>query len=760
MLNKCRVALFCLFLGLTYQSASADSFSIDNIRIEGLQRVSAEIAFANLPLKIGDQADAQSLANATKQLFRSGYFEDISLIRDGDELVVQLVERPAIAGIVISGNKLIPTEALEQALTDAKLAEGEIFQSSTLAAIELAVEREYNGLGRYAVVVSTELNTLEENRVELVVAINEGINSTITHINIVGNQVYSESELLSKMQLQTDNFWSLFTKDSQYSREKLAADLESIRAFYLDSGYVLFTVESTQVSVSPDQTQVFITINISEGDVFNVGQVKVAGTTPVAEAQIKALANTLEGKVFSRQQLIQTAGSIEQLFGNGGFVFADVDFTPTINKDDQTVDIEFSLRPGKRTYVRRITFTGNTITSDQVLRREMRLLEGSVASFEAIQASRLRLQRLGLFNEVSITTQPVFGSDDLLDINIQVTEGLTANWSAKLGYVDGEGAFWGGSIAERNFLGSGNTVELSFTSSVSTQKFNFSYLNPYYTVDGVSLGFDVYYIARNFANLKVTTFATDRAGADVKLGYPLSENSSINMKLGTEKVDLTVGSSPTTELNTFVNQEGKNYRQWYADIGWNENTLNDYWYPTAGRSHGINLEVALPNSDLHYYRTNYNYRYFKPLDSSAKYVFSLGAQLGYAATYGNTQTMPPFENYYAGGYGSVRGFDFNSLGPLSNDGTSMGGQILTTATTELIVPLFDDLPSVRTVLFLDVGNTFSTGEFTSSQLRSSAGLSLAWLTPVGPLTFVAAVPVRTFDGDKLTRTHITLGRSY
>jgi outer membrane protein insertion porin family len=344
-----------------------------------------------------------------------------------------------------------------------------------------------------------------------------------------------------------------------------------------------------------------------------------------------------------------------------------------------------------------------------------------------------------------------------------VVEGLTADWSVMVGYTDGEGAFWGGSINQNNFLGSGNKLEAGFSSSSSTQEYNFKYLNPYYTVDGVSRGIDLTYQKRDYSEIDVSNYATDRIGVGMSFGYPVSDYSRLDFNLGYEKIDLTLPSLPAAHLSTFANSEGTSYKQWKSTVTWNDNNLNDFWFPTQGRSHKLNLYLALPTSDLSYYQATYNYRFFTPLDRTSSYVASFGAQLGYTDVYGDTSIIPPFANYYAGGYGSVRGFEHNSLGPTDTglvSGTPIGGQMLTTATGEFIFPLFTDMPSVRTMLFMDVGNVFEKGGFTTSELRSSTGLSLSWLTPVGPLTLVMAQPLKSETSDSVTRTHITLGRSY
>ena len=742
------------------QVVMAASFTIEDINIDGLQRLSSSQAFAQLPLKVGDTADERSLAYATRSMFKSGYFEDIQLEQEGNVLLVVVQERPAIGFIGLEGNKILETEQLRSALEAAGLKEGEIFKRATLAQIELELERQYNRQGRYAVLVESVVSELGENRVSINVKINEGITSSISHINIIGNDSYADAELMDLMSLKTPSVWTLFTKDDQYSREKLTADLENIRSHYLNKGYVLFNIESTQVAISPDKTNVFITINLVEGEEFKIGKVSIAGQYEVDDADIWGLVGDSSGQIFSRKSLVNAAADVRQLFGDNGFAFAEVQPVPLVNEVQKTVDVQYQIRSGKRTYVRRINFRGNTRTSDDVLRREVRQMEGGVASMADITASKLRLQRLGFFNNVVVETTPVVGTDDQLDVEFAVEEGLTADWSVMVGYADGEGAFWGGSVNQNNFLGTGNKMQASFSSSSSTDEYKFSYLNPYYTIDGVSRGVDLYYTKRDYAKVDVSNFATDTVGMDLRFGYPIDDNTRLDFKVGYERIDLALGASPSDEATTFTNAEGLNYKQFKTSVNWNNNTLNDFWYPTQGSSHGVNLDLALPNSDLNFYQLSYNYRNFTPINYTESLVFSTGAQVAVVGAYGATSTTPFFANYYAGGFGSVRGFANNSLGPENSLSEPLGGQILSTASAELIFPLFSDMPSVRTSLFVDLGNVHKSGEFTLGDLRASGGLNLAWLTPVGPLTLVVATPLKQKTGDLTQSTHITLGRSF
>lgn len=753
-----------ILLSLTFavsQLAMAVSFEIEDIHIEGLQRLSSTQAFDELPLSIGDLVDERSLAYATRNMFKSGYFEDIQLEQDGSLLVVRVKERPAIGFIGLEGNKVLETEQLRGALEAAGLKEGEIFKRATLSQIELELERQYNRQGRYAVLVESVVTDLGENRVSIDVSVNEGLTSSITDINITGNDSFTDAQLFDLMSLKTPGFWTLFTKDDQYSREKLTGDLENIRSHYLNKGFVLFSIESTQVAISADKSKVFITINVSEGDQFTIGDVSLAGQYEVDEAQIRSLISGSSGDIFSRESLINAAAQVKNLFGDNGFAFAEVQPIPLINEGQKTVDVKYQIRAGKRTYVRRVDFRGNTRTGDEVLRREMRQMEGGIASMADINASRLRLQRLGFFNSVDAQTKPVAGTDDQLDVEFTVEEGLTADWSIMAGYSDSDGPFWGGSVNQNNFLGTGNKMEASFSSSASTDEYKFSYLNPYYTVDGVSRGYDLYYTKRDYSQVDVSNFATDTVGADLRFGYPINDDTRLNFKVGYERIDLATDSSSVQEVQDFVAAEGSSYKQLKTSVNWRQNTLNDFWYPTEGNSHTVNLDLALPSSDLSFYKLTYSYRNFTPLNYTESLVFSVGSKIGVVGAYGSTSQTPFFVNYYAGGFGSVRGFSSNSLGPKSatND-EPLGGQLMSTASAELIFPLFNDMPSVRTSLFIDAGNVHNAGDFQFGQLRAATGLNLAWLTPVGPLTLVVAKPLNKKPGDLTQSSHITLGRSF
>jgi outer membrane protein insertion porin family len=755
----CQVLLISISLLWTGLVQSA-SFTLADIRLEGLQRLTLEQAFADLPLAVGDTVDDRLLAYATRSLFKSGNYQDIELVRDGDILVIRLTERPAIVDIQLSGNKLIKTEILIDALATAGLKPGEILRPASLEQIELELEQQYNSQGRYAVLVESKLTELDENRVAINISINEGVTSVINQINIVGNEYFSDAELIGLMQLQTTHFWTLFSKDDRYSREKLAADIETIRFHYLDRGFVKFNVESTQVSISSDMAKVYITINLFEGPSYAIGDVSLAGDLVLPQEQILQTMGVIKGQVFSRKQLVAAAQAVRQAYGDKGYAFAAVKPVPLLNEDSHRVDLKVQIDSGKRTYVRRINFHGNTRTSEEVMRREMRQMEGSLASLADINASKLRLERLGFFTKVDIKTVPVAGTDDLLDVDVEVVEGLTANWSISLGYVDQEGPFWGASITQDNFLGTGNAVDAAFTKSKSTDNYRFSYTDPYYTVDGVSLGLDVFYNQRDYSAQSISNFATNTYGSNIRAGYPIDDYSSLDFSLGFENIELQLPATYATEIDTFVADEGLQYEQFKSKVSWSSNNLDQYWFPTNGVSQQLSFEVALPGSHLTYYKLGYNYRIFNPINDDL--ILSMAADLAYNGAYGSTSEAPFFSNYYVGGMSTLRGFSHNSVGPKDSNGNPLGGQVLTASSVELVFPVLglQDNQSVRTLVFLDVANTFVSGQFDSSDLRASAGLSLAWLTPVGPLTLVLARPVRKQPMDISEQVHIAFGNAY
>lgn len=764
----------------------AESFTVSDIRINGLQRVSAGSVFSALPIRIGETVDETSLAEGSRALFRTGYFQDIQLSRNGNILIITVVERPSIASIDISGNKAIKTEDLLKGLRQAGLAEGEIFQRVTLERVRNELLRQYVAQGRYSAGIETEVISEPRNRVRLKIDINEGVVASIAQVNIVGNTIFSDKTLNNLFELQTKPWYAFFSSRDKYSREKLSGDLERLRSYYMDRGYVNMDISSTQVSITPDKKSVYITVNIEEGEKYHIRDVKIAGDLKLPEETLQSLLLVQKGQVFSRKLMVTSSELISRRLGNDGYTFADVRGIPETHPEDHSVSITFMVDPGKRIYVNRINYRGNTKTEDHVLRREMRQMEGGWASSYLIDQSKTRLERLGYFKEVKVETPAVPGTEDQVDVNYTVEEQPSGSISASVGFAQSSGLVLGGSISQDNFLGTGNKVGIGMTKSDYQTNINFSYLNPYWTVDGVSLGYNVFYRMTDYDKLDVdyTSYSVDSLGAGFNFGYPISETSRISYGLTVQNDMIKTGNNSAEEVYHFVDEYGKNYLNFKANIGWSKSTLNRGVLPTRGASQSASFEVAIPGSDLTFYKLDYSAQFFKPITEN--YILRFHTDLGYGDGYGSTKMLPFYENYYAGGYNSVRGFKDGSLGPRStpstrrayydddwdNDDDPFGGNILMTGGVELIfpTPFVSDQRSIRTSFFWDVGNVFSDncplsttkncGKPSLGELASSVGVGLTWVTAFGPLSFSLAMPIKKPDNADTQIFQFSLGQTF
>eukprot|EP01132_Coremiostelium_polycephalum_P016489 gene16487-19818_t len=720
----CSVALL-----LNVTLAHAEAFKISDIRINGLQRVSAGSVFGALPLNVGDEADDRRLVDSTRALFKTGFFQDIQLSRDGTVLIINVVERPSVSSIEFEGNKAISTEDLLKGMKQSGLAEGEIFQRATLEGMRNELQRQYVAQGRYSATVDTEVLPQPRNRVGLKVKIDEGSVAAIQHINVVGNHVFTDKELIGTFTLKTSNWLSFFTNDDKYAREKLTGDLERLRSYYLDRGYINMGITSTQVSITPDKKHVYITVNINEGEKYTVRDVKLSGDLKVPQDQLEALLLVQKGQVFSRKLMTTTSDLITRRLGNDGYTFANVNGMPTPHDEDHSVDIVFAVDPGKRAYVNRINFRGNTKTDDQVLRREMRQMEGGWASTYLIDQSKVRLERLGFFKEVNVETPAVAGVDDQLDVNYAVEEQASGSITASVGFAQDAGLILGGSITQNNFLGTGDYASLGLTRSQYQSKYNIGFTNPYFTPDGVSLGYNAFYSATDYNNYYddgsgVSYYSINSYGLGATLGYPINETSRLSFGLTVQHDSIDPGIYSSDEIYDFLQREGSEFTNFKANLGWSESTLNKGVMPTRGYSQNLNLTVTLPGSDLSFYKLDYSGQTFVPITNST--TLRLHTKLGYANGYGSTDGLPFYENYTAGGEGSVRGFESGTLGPRSTPATgayasagqqyysdrspeACGGNILITGGAEYLFPMpfLKDNKSVRTSVFWDVGNVYS-----------------------------------------------------
>ncbi|MBH9408069.1 outer membrane protein assembly factor BamA [Pseudomonas aeruginosa] len=793
-----RFLLPALLSALMIAEVHAESFTVSDIRVTGLQRVSAGSVFAALPLNVGETIDDQALVQATRSLFKTGFFQDIQLGRDGNVLVVTVVERPSISSIEIEGNKAISKEDLLKGLKQSGLAEGEIFQRATLEGVRNELQRQYVAQGRYSAEINAEVIPQPRNRVALKININEGTVAAISHINVVGNTVFSEEDLTDLFELKTTNWLSFFKNDDKYAREKLSGDLERLRSYYLDRGYINMDIASTQVSITPDKKHVYITVNINEGEKYTIRDVKLTGDLKVPEEEVKRLLLVQKGQVFSRKVMTTTSDLITRRLGNEGYTFANVNGVPEAHDDDKTVSVTFVVDPGKRAYVNRINFRGNTKTADEVLRREMRQMEGGWASTYLIDQSKARLERLGYFKEVNVETPAVPGTDDQVDVNYSVEEQPSGSITASVGFAQRAGLILGGSIRQNNFLGTGNKVSIGLTRSEYHTRYTFGFVDPYWTVDGVSLGYNAFYRKTDYDELDVdvASYSVNSLGAGMSIGYPISETSRLTYGLSVQRDQIDTGRYTVDEIYDFLDKEGDNFTNFKASIGWSESTLNKGVLATRGHSQSLTLETTLPGSDLSFYKIDYRGQVFAPLTDN--YTMRFHTELGYGDGYGSTERLPFYENYYAGGFNSVRGFKDSTLGPRSTpsvardgkgnqivgpdskgrytdpdqDPEAFGGNILITGGAELLFPLpfVKDQRQLRTVLFWDVGSTFDTDCPTKTttncdgiktdNLASSVGVGLTWITALGPLSFSLATPIKKPDNAETQVFQFSLGQTF
>ena len=782
-----RLLLTAALAALMIAEVHAESFTISDIRVNGLQRVSAGSVFGALPLNVGDQADDGRLVESTRSLFKTGFFQDINLSRDGNVLIINVVERPSVSSIEIEGNKAISTEDLMKGLKQSGLAEGEIFQRATLEGVRNELQRQYVAQGRYSAEVDAEVVPQPRNRVALKIKINEGTVAAIQHINIVGNNVFDDETLGQLFELKTTNWLSFFKNDDKYAREKLSGDLERLRSYYLDRGYINMDIASTQVSITPDKKHVYITVNINEGEKYTVRDVKLSGDLKVPEDQVKSLLLVQPGQVFSRKVMTTTSELITRRLGNEGYTFANVNGVPQPNDEDHTVDIMFVVDPGKRAYVNRINYRGNTKTEDEVLRREMRQMEGGWASTYLIDQSKTRLERLGFFKEANVETPAVPGTDDQVDVNYTVEEQASGSITASVGFAQSAGLILGGSISQNNFLGTGNKVSIGLTRSEYQSRYNFGFVDPYWTADGVSLGYNAFYRTTNYDDLDVdvASYAVDSLGAGVNVGYPISETSRLTFGLSVQQDKIKTGTYTVDEIFDFLEKEGdSSFLNFKASAGWSESTLNKGVLATRGHSQSLTLEATTPGSDLSFFKLDYRGQLFKPITND--YTLRLHTELGYGDGYGSTSGLPFYENYYAGGFNSVRGFKDSSLGPRSTpsqanaargtatdpdqDPLPFGGNVLVQGGVELLFPLpfVKDQRSLRTSVFWDMGNVYDTNcgskpdceKFGLSGLASSVGLGVTWITALGPLSFSLAMPVKKPDDADTQVFQFSLGQTF
>lgn len=788
-------------------------FTVSDIRIDGLQRIGAGTVFTYLPVERGDTLDAGKAAEALRALYKTGFFQDVRLDRQDGILVITVVERPAINKLTLSGNKDLKTEDLTKGLKDIGLAEGETYNPLNLDRVTQELTRQYNNRGKYSVQITPSVERLDRNRVNLTLTIKEGKAAKIRHLNLIGNETYAEEDITKGWESHTSNWLSWYKRDDQYSREKLSGDIEKLNSWYLDRGFVDFSLDSTQVSISGDKKDMFITAGMTEGEVYNFADITVSGETVLPKSEIETIVSFIRpGNVFSRGLLELATNAITARLSNIGYAFARVNPIPNIDRDKRTVGVDFQVQPGPRVNVRRIVFKGNTRTADPVLRREMRQFEGSWYSQAAIDRGKVRLDRLGYFETVEVDSEPVAGTDDQVDVVYTVKETTSGSISAGIGYSQLSGLNLSLQLSENNFLGTGNRVSTAVTRSDYQKRYDFSFVNPYFTDGGLSLGYNVWWREFDYSSFNVAQYSTNSGAFQVFMGVPLGESDSISLMLGadTNEILAYAGSTPQP-LVDYIDAVGqRTFHTWKAQVGWGRDTRNNYFTPVVGSTQNVSAEIALPGSTVEYFKLSYDIAKYWPLNQAL--VLKTALNLGYGDSYGKTFTrnlcataattvdtnndgipdtvvpgppgtdpclttspdykktvtaegLPFFENFYAGGIssnGRVRGFTDNTLGPSWSSSYGyrqpLGGSMLLAGSVEAIFPKLFDSPSARVSAFLDFGNVYNGYDnFNASELRASAGVALLWRSPMGPLSISYALPIRQKDGDQIERLQFNFG---
>ena len=752
---KKRLLFLVLSSLVSLPSQAFEPFQVKDIRVEGIQRTEAGTVFSYLPIKIGDTVNEDRVTAAVKALYATGFFKDVRLEADGNVLVILIEERPAIAQVEITGSKEFDAKQLKEGLKQVGLAESRIFDRALLERAERELKNQYISRGKYGVQITTTVTPLERNRVALNFDIAEGEVAKIRQINVVGNKVFKDKDLVNEFVLRTPGLLTWYSKNDQYSKPKLQADLENLRSFYLNQGYLEFTIDSTQVSITPDKRDIFITVNLTEGRKYRVAEIKLAGDLIVPEAELARLIKLKPGEVFSRERLTESTKLIQDRLGNEGYAFASINPVPEINRDKDEVTFTLYVDPGRRVYVRRIGIFGNTNTRDEVVRREMRQLESGWYNTEKLNRSKQRIDKLGYFSDVQVDTPTVQGTTDQVDVEVKLTERATGNLTAGIGYSTSEKVILSAGVSQSNIFGTGNALSFQISTGSINQVYALSYTNPYYTDDGVSRGFDVYQRKVDASNLSsIGSYNTSTLGAGVRFGVPITEYDTINYGLAFERTSIGLLADTPQRYIDFVSQFGSEADTYLGTVGWARDKRDSVIYTTRGTLQRVTAEVGLPGGDLTFYRASYQHQWYHPL--SRDLVFYTSGQAGYAGGYEN-KPLPFFKVFYLGGVSSLRGYETASVGPKDSNGDSLGGSHLLLASAEILFP-FPGLQkdkSVRLSWFVDAGTVGETYDF--QEMRYSTGLGFNWYSPVGPMKISFARALNAKPEDRLQSIQFTLG---
>jgi outer membrane protein insertion porin family len=754
---KKRLLLLVLSSLVSLSTLAFEPFQVKDIRVQGIQRTEAGTVFSYLPVKVGDTIDQERATSAIKALYATGFFKDVRLEQDGDVLVVVVEERPAIAQIAIAGSKEFDAKQLKDGLKQIGLAESRIFDRALLERAEQELKSQYISRGKYGVTITTTVTPLERNRVAINFDISEGEVAKIRQINIVGNSVFKDDKLRDEFVLRTPGWLTWYSKNDQYSKPKLQGDLEALRTFYLNQGYLEFTIDSTQVSITPDKRDIFITVNITEGKKFTVTDVKLAGELIAPEAELRKLIKLKKGDVFSRERLTETTKLIGDRLGNEGYAFASINPVPEIDRDKSEVAFTLYVDPGRRVYVRRIGISGNTNTRDEVIRREMRQLESGWYSTEKLNRSKQRIDKLGFFSDVQIDTPGVPGTSDQVDVDVKVNERATGNLTFGVGYSSAEKVILSAGVAQSNIFGTGNALSFQVNTGSINRTYALSYTNPYYTDDGVSRGFDIYKRDVNASSLAIASYKTSTIGGGVRFGVPITEYDTVNYGLGYERTELELQPNTPLRYVDFVNEFGARTDTILGSVGWSRDKRDSVIYTTSGTFQRITADVGLPGADLTYYRTNLQHQWYYPL--TRDYTLHFNGQVGYADGY-DKKPLPFYKVFYLGGVNSVRGYETAAIGPKDSNGDSLGGSHQLLANLEFLFP-FPGLAkdrSVRLSLFADAGVVGEKYDF--GEMRYSTGLAFNWFSPVGPLKLSFGKALNPQPDDRLQRIQFSFGTTF
>ncbi|MFS8372124.1 outer membrane protein assembly factor BamA [Xanthomonas campestris pv. armoraciae] len=782
-----RLLALALAAGLSLPAAAAlaaEPFVASDIRVDGLQRIASGTVFTYLPVNRGDTVDDGKVADSMRALYRTGFFEDVQLDRQGNILVITVKERPAINKLTVTGNKDIKSEELLKGLGDIGLTEGGTFDRLSLDRVTQELTRQYNNRGKYNVEITPTVSPLDRNRVDVAIAIKEGKAAKIRHVNLIGTEKFANEDILENWESKEHNWASWYRRDDQYSKEKMSGDLEKLNSWYLDRGYVDFSVDSTQVSISPDKRDMFVSAGVTEGEQYKISEIKVTGDTVLPQADIERLVIPKAGDIFSRALLEYTSDAITNTLSNVGYAFAKVNPIPTPNREDRTVAVNLQVVPGPRVSVRRILYKGNSRTSDEVLRREMRQFENTWYSQAAIDRSKIRLQRLGYFESVDVETPAVPGSNDQVDVVYNVKETTSGSFVFGLGFSQAFGVTTSVQLSQNNFLGGGNRVAVEASRSTFQQRYAFSYTNPFFTDDGVSLGYNLSWRELDYSDFNTAQFNSTNGSAQVVFGVPITENDTVSAMIGVDSNQITTfpGTTPQAIVDYIQAIGTDTFKAVRTEFGWARDTRNDFFMPTRGMYQRVGLETTLPGSTVEYYKLNYQISNYWPIIPAI--VLNTRFELGYGDSYGKDSSgvitnadgttrpvtatgLPFYENFYAGGTNSVRGFEDNTLGPRSeaingfNRGQPLGGSLKTVGSVEMYFPKLFDSPSARISAFFDFGNVYSDVDaFKANELRASTGVALLWRAPVGPISISYAFPLKKEDNDEIERLQFTFGGQF